>query len=48
LLPEGLYPQLSSSEFNPSELAAGHAVFMLVSFRLIGAVIVVDLAEENR
>lgn len=46
VLPEGLYPQISASEFNPHELAGGYAVFVLIAFRLIGAVLVVPLAEE--
>ncbi len=46
VLPEGLYPQLSTSEFNPYELTTGNAVFVLIAFRLIGASLVVPLAEE--
>jgi len=46
ILPEGLYPQLSTSEFNPNELAAGNAALVLIAFRLVGASLVVPLAEE--
>ena len=46
VLSEGLYPQLSSSEFNPHEFASGYAVYALIIFRMIGAAFVVPLAEE--
>jgi len=46
ILAEGLYPQLSASEFNPNEFATGYAVFVLIAFRLLGATLVVPLAEE--
>ena len=44
--PEGLYPQLSTSEFNPDKLATGYAVYVLIVFRLLGAALVVPVAEE--
>ena len=46
VLPEGLYPQIGHSEFNPYEQASGYAVYVVIAFRLIGASLVVPLAEE--
>ena len=46
VLPEGLYPQIGHSEFNPYEYASGYGVCLLIAFRLIGASLVVPLMEE--
>jgi CAAX prenyl protease-like protein len=46
VLPEGLYPQIGHSEFNPYEYANDAGAFFLIAFRLIGAVLVVPLMEE--
>jgi len=46
VLPEGLYPQIGHSEFNPYDLAEGEKVFLLIAFRLFGAAIVIPLVEE--
>lgn len=46
ILPEGLYPQIGHSEFNPYAQATGYGVYVLIGFRLIGAVLVVPLMEE--
>jgi len=46
VLTEGLYPRIGHSEFNPYELASGYAVYSVIAFRLIGASLVVPLAEE--
>ena len=46
ILPEGLYPQIGSSEFNPYEHASGYNVYLLIAFRLTGAVLIVPLMEE--
>ncbi len=44
VLPEGLYPQIGFSEFNPYRTGSGAYIF--ITFRLIGAVLVVPLMEE--
>ncbi len=46
ILPEGLYPKVGHSEFNPYAHATGYGVYVLIGFRLIGAVLVVPLMEE--
>ncbi len=46
ILPEGLYPQIGSSEFNPYELTNGSSVYFVIAFRLIGASLIVPLMEE--
>ena len=46
VLPEGLYPQIGHSEFNPYEQASGYRVYFLIAFRLIGACLIVPLMEE--
>ena len=46
VLPEGLYPQIEHSEFNPYEQASGYGVYFVIAFRLIGATLVVPLMEE--
>jgi CAAX prenyl protease-like protein len=46
VLPEGLYPQMGKSEFNPYDLAQGRTVYFLMAFRLLGAAFVVPLVEE--
>ena len=44
--PEGLYPQIGHSEFNPYEYESGYGVYLLIAFRLIGASFIVPLMEE--
>ena len=46
VLPEGLYPQIGHCEFNPYELVSGYTVYLVIAFRLLGASLVVPLAEE--
>jgi CAAX prenyl protease-like protein len=46
VLPEGLYPQIGQSAFNPYEEAGGAGVYVVIAFRLIGATLVVPLMEE--
>ena len=46
ILPEGLYPQIGYSEFNPYEHASGYNVYLLIAFRLTGAVFIVPFMEE--
>lgn len=46
VIPEGLYPQIESSRFNPYELADGFGVHLLILVRMAGAVLVVPLMEE--
>jgi len=46
VLPEGLYPQIGHSEFNPYQQASGYTVYVVIAFRLLGASLVVPLAEE--
>jgi len=46
VLPEGLYPQIVHSEFNPYKQASGYGVYFIIIFRLIGATLVVPLMEE--
>jgi CAAX prenyl protease-like protein len=46
VLPEGWYPQLGSSVFNPYTFGKGWISLALIVFRLIGAVIVVPIFEE--
>lgn len=46
ILPEGLYPQIGHSEFNPYALANGRDVHFAIAFRLIGAALVVPVMEE--
>jgi CAAX prenyl protease-like protein len=46
VLPEGLYPQIGHSEFNPYELARGYGVYFLIAFRLVGASLIVPIMEE--
>ncbi|MFC1814689.1 CAAX prenyl protease-related protein [Thermodesulfobacteriota bacterium] len=46
VLPEGLYPQIGYSQFNPYEQASGYGVYLVIAFRLMGAVVVVPLMEE--
>ncbi len=46
VVPEGWYPQIGSSEFNPYAYGKGWLAFMLILFRLLGAVIVVPIFEE--
>jgi CAAX prenyl protease-like protein len=46
VLPEGWYPQIGSSEFNPYAYGEGWEAYVLIGFRLAGAVIVVPIFEE--
>ena len=46
VLPEGLYPQIGYSQFNPYEYASGYGVCLLIAFRMIGASLIVPLMEE--
>jgi CAAX protease family protein len=46
ILPEGMYPQLGHSEFNPYNHASGYGAYFLITFRLTGAILVVPLMEE--
>ena len=46
ILPEGMYPQIGNSEFNPYNHASGYGVYFLIAFRVIGATLVVPLMEE--
>ena len=46
VLPEGLYPQIGHSEFNPYEQASGYGVYFLIAFRLVGAALIVPIMEE--
>jgi len=46
VLPEGLYPQIGYSEFNPYKLTNGYGIFFLIAFRMIGASLVVPVMEE--
>jgi CAAX prenyl protease-like protein len=46
ILPEGLYPTLGASEFNPYQFESQSFIIFLIVFRLIGAVIVVPVFEE--
>jgi len=46
VLPEGLYPQIGHSEFNPFKQASSYGVYFVITFRLIGASLVVPLMEE--
>ena len=43
---EGMYPQIGHSEFNPYKHASGYGVYFIITFRLIGATLVVPLMEE--
>jgi CAAX prenyl protease-like protein len=46
ILPEGLYPQIGHSEFNPHKYAEGNVFYFIVVFRMLGATLVVPLMEE--
>jgi len=46
VLPEGLYPQIGHSEFNPYEQATGYGVYFLIAFRFVGASLIVPIMEE--
>jgi CAAX prenyl protease-like protein len=46
ILPEGMYPHIGHSEFNPYKHANGYGVYFVIIFRLIGAILVVPLMEE--
>jgi len=44
VLPEGLYPQIGNSEFNPNGHANG--AYLSIAFRMVGASLIVPLMEE--
>ena len=46
ILPEGLYPTLGESQFNPFIFKSRSMVIFQIIFRLIGAVLVVPIFEE--
>jgi CAAX prenyl protease-like protein len=46
VLPDGLYSQIGQTQFNPYEYADGQGVYVVIAFRMIGAVLVVPLMEE--
>jgi len=46
VLPEGLYPQIGHSEFNPFKYVSGYGVYLLIVFRMAGASLVVPVMEE--
>ncbi len=46
VVPEGWYPQISSSEFNPFMYGTGWVAYLLIVFRLAGAALVVPVFEE--
>jgi CAAX prenyl protease-like protein len=46
VLPEGLYPQIGYSEFNPFEYSTGYGAYLVITFRLAGATLVIPLMEE--
>ena len=46
VLPEGFYPKIGSSEFNPYRFENQAFISFLIVFRLIGAAIVVPIFEE--
>lgn len=46
ILPEGLYPTLGESQFNPYVFENKSWIILLIIFRLIGAVLVVPIFEE--
>ena len=46
IVPEGLYPYLGHSEFNPENIEFAVLKYALIAFRILGAVIVVPLFEE--
>jgi len=43
---ENLYPQIGNSDYNPYQLASGSVVYLLMAIRLIGATLIIPLAEE--
>jgi len=46
ILPEGFYPQIGYSEFNPYAFGDGSTAIFAIGFRLCGAVLVVPVMEE--
>ncbi len=46
VLPDGLYPHIGHSEFNPYDQASGAAVYYLLAIRMAGAALVVPIMEE--
>ena len=46
ILPEGYYPVLGESQFDPFQFKNRSVVFFLIAFRLVGASLVVPVFEE--
>ena len=46
VLPEGLYPQIGNSEFNPYGQTGIFGVYLAIAFRMLGASLIVPLMEE--
>lgn len=46
IFPEGYYPQLGHSSFNPYKLSNPSLIYLSIAFRFIGAVIIVPVFEE--
>ena len=46
VLPEGYYPEIGKSQFNPYEYGSGWWIHVLIAFRLIGATVVIPVMEE--
>jgi hypothetical protein len=46
IAPEGLYPQLGYSEFNPTVVGTPYFSVILIIFRITGAVLIVPVFEE--
>ena len=46
VVPEGWYPQIGSSHFDPFAVGSSWLTYVLIGFRLLGAVIVVPVFEE--
>lgn len=46
VLPEGYYPEIGASQFNPYDYGSGWAIYVLIGFRMAGAVLVIPLMEE--
>lgn len=46
VFPEGYYPLIGSSQFNPYEYASGWMAMVVIGFRLAGAVLVIPIMEE--
>jgi CAAX prenyl protease-like protein len=46
VLPEGFYPTIGASEFNPYRFESQSFIIFLIAFRIIGASVVVPVFEE--